>query len=140
MLYLDTSVLIAAMTPEVGTFRVLAWLAKQDSSALNISYWTVTEFSSALSVKTRTGQITHDLRANATVEFARLAAETFVVNEVKSSHFIAAARFVDDMALTLRGPDALHLAIALGLRATLCTLDKKFAEAAVSVGAKVIVP
>jgi uncharacterized protein len=140
MLYLDTSVLIAAMTPEVGTVRVLAWLAKQDSSALNISYWTVTEFSSALSVKTRTGQITPGLRANVTVEFARLAAETFVVNEVKSSHFIAAARFVDDMALTLRGPDALHLAIALGLGATLCTLDKKFAEAAVSVGAKVIVP
>jgi uncharacterized protein len=140
MLYLDTSLLISVMTPESGTVRVLSWLAKQDSSALNISYWTVTEFSSALSVKTRKGQITPGLRANAMAEFAKLAAETFIVSEVKSSHFIAAARFVDNIALTLRGPDALHLALAMDLGATLCTLDKKFAEAAAAVGAKVTMP
>jgi uncharacterized protein len=137
MLYLDTSVLIGAMTPETGTVRVLAWLAKQDSSLLNISHWTVTEFSSALSVKQRAGQITQTQRANALAEFAKLAAETFIVNEVKSIHFIAAARFVDNNALTLRGPDALHLALVIDLGATLCTLDKKFADA---VGVKVLTP
>jgi uncharacterized protein len=140
MLYLDTSVLVGAMTPEADTVRVLAWLGKQDASALNISHWTVTEFSSALSIKTRTGQITPGLRANAMAEFARLVAETFVVNEVRPSHFIAAARFVEHDATALRGPDALHLAVSMGLGATLCTLDRKLAEAASTVGAKVSIP
>jgi uncharacterized protein len=140
MLYIDTSILIGAMTPEAGTVRVLAWLAKQDSSALNISHWTVTEFSSALSVKTRRGQITPGQQANAMAEIAKLAEETFIVSEVRSSHFITAARFVENITLTLRGPDALHLAIAMDIGATLCTLDKKLADAASAVGAKVTMP
>lgn len=140
MLYLDTSVLIGALTPEAGTVRIQTWFALQDFNALNISHWTLTEFASALSAKTRTGQITPGLRAEAMAEFAKLAAETFVVNEVRRSHFIAAARLVDNIALALRGPDALHLAIALELGATLCTHDKKLADAAAYVGAKVTIP
>ncbi|MGI8578476.1 MAG: type II toxin-antitoxin system VapC family toxin [Nocardioidaceae bacterium] len=56
MLYLDTSVLVAAFTPESVTHAVQAWLGAQDPAELAISDWLATEFSSALSIKTRSGQ------------------------------------------------------------------------------------
>lgn len=56
---------------------------------------------------------------------------------IKPAHFIAAARLADNAALALRAPDALHLAIAMEIGAALCTLDKKLADAAAAVGAKV---
>jgi hypothetical protein len=54
--YLDTPVLLAALTNERETARMQNWLAQQTQGDLVVSEWVATEFSAALSVKLRTGQ------------------------------------------------------------------------------------
>jgi uncharacterized protein len=65
MLYLDTSVIVSALTKEADTALSQFWLAKQETSELTISDWTTTEFASALSIKLRTRALGVDDRAAA---------------------------------------------------------------------------
>lgn len=51
------------------------------------------------------------------------------MSPLTGSHFRTAAKFVDQNALGLRAGDALHLAIAAELGATVQTLDQRLAEA-----------
>ena len=57
MLYLDTSLLVAALTNEQETERIQGWLGQRAEGDLAIHYWVATEFSSALSIKPRAGHI-----------------------------------------------------------------------------------
>jgi predicted nucleic acid-binding protein len=134
MLYLDTSLIVAALSAELATPVVQAWLAEQDATQLLISDWTVTEISSALSIKVRTGQIGLDQRAGALAMFNKLVAESFTVLPVTGGQFRAAARFVDQHTLGLRAGDALHLAVASEHGATVCTLDQRLAGAGPALG------
>lgn len=136
MLYLDTSLLVAALSNEADTPRIQAWLSEQNPEELAISDWVTTEFSSALSIKLRTGQIRSSDRANILAAFAQLAAGSLIVWPVTRSQFRAAAKYADQYSLGLRAGDALHLAISGDHGAELCTLDKRMAECGRASGVK----
>jgi predicted nucleic acid-binding protein len=111
-LYLDTSLLVAALTNGTETGRIQAWLGEQEPGTLAISDWVITEFSAALSMKLRSGQIEAIHRADTLAMFARLSVDSFTALLISGLQFRTAARFADQHALGLRAGDTLHLAIA----------------------------
>ena len=136
ILYLDTAVLVAALTHEAKTARTLRRLDDQAPELLAISDWVTTEFSSALSIKLRSGQIETQHRADALAMFTTMSAETLTVPPISAAQFRTAARFADQHALGLRAGHALHLAICADHGATLCTLDRQLSEAGAALGVK----
>ncbi len=135
-LYLDTSLLVTALTKEAETARIQQWLREQATTTLAVSDWVLTEFSSALSLKVRARQITAANRADALAAFARWVEESFSLLAVSGLQFRTAARFADQYVLGLRAGDALHLAICADHGATLCTLDRSLSEAGPALGVK----
>lgn len=137
MLYVDTSVIVSALTNETDTALSQTWLARQDTSDLTISDWTATEFASALSMKLRTGALGADHRAAALSAFTRLCVESLRTLPVAREDFRAAAQLAGQSDLNLRAGDALHLAICANHGASLCTLDRRLAETAPRIGVPV---
>lgn len=134
MLYLDTSLLVAAVTNEQRTAEIQQWLAAQSPEELTISDWVITEFSAALSMKVRRGHLDPTQRADVLAQFTAMAEASFTTLNVSSLDFRTAARLADQHATGLRAGDALHLAIAANHGLRLCALDRSLVSAAQSLG------
>ncbi|HSC18353.1 MAG TPA: type II toxin-antitoxin system VapC family toxin [Rhizomicrobium sp.] len=136
--YLDTSLLVAALTTEDKTIDAQVWISSQRPSSMALSDWVITEFSSALSVKMRTGQIDATERSIALSKFNQLVDSAFTLLPLDRIYFHTAARFADHHKSGIRAGDALHLAIASERGLTLCTLDRHLAAAGPDLGAKLL--
>lgn len=132
--YLDTSVVIALLTPEAHSDRIDTWFAAHPEAALAISPWVITEIASALSIKLRSGAIDADQRALVMARWQQMLSDSISVLPVTQPHFEAAANFAAQHALGLRAGDALHLAVAADAGCSLLTLDQVMAAAAPHVG------
>ncbi len=134
MLYIDTSVLVAALTNESRTAEMQNWLASQSPEDLVISDWVMTEFSAALSMKVRTGQLGPAHKAEALAMFRSMAEVSICSVAVDRFDFATAARLSDQHATGLRAGDALHLAIAANHGYRLVSLDHGLGDAALALG------
>jgi hypothetical protein len=132
--YVDTSLLVAAVAAEPGTRAAQDWLTVHAEDDCCISDWVVAEVSSALALKLRVGDLDRPRRAAALAAFTHLATDVLPVLPIGPVHFRLAASFCDREDLGLRAPDALHLAIAADHGATLVTADRRFREAALTLG------
>lgn len=132
--YVDTSVIVAAITPEPHTATAHDWLAVTQDQPLALSAWVFTEVQSALSRKLRMGRITLEHRAAAQSQLTRLVADSFSFIPVEERHFGRAAYLVERHESGLRAGDALHLAISGESGMTLCTFDRTLAEAGLLLG------
>lgn len=140
MFYVDTSVWVSAITKEPRSDDVWRWLEEFSDERFTISEWVVAEFSSALAVKLRTGQITLEQRAIALSEFSTTVSESLKILPIKSSHFRSAAVFADNYRIGLRAADALHLAVAADFGAVVCTLDTTMMAAGPLLGIETVTP
>jgi hypothetical protein len=137
--YLDASVLLPTLIAEPTTEAVYDCLGANGQELL-ISDFAAAEVASALSRLVRMALLSDSDASARLVDFdAWRAAMSFPVDMAASDArlaYIYARRF----DLALRAPDALHLAIARRLDATLVTLDRRMAAAARELGVAVAVP
>jgi hypothetical protein len=130
MIYLDTSIVVALFTSEAETDRLLDWIDAKSGQIVAVSRWVDLEFAAALAAKTRSGALDEPARKKSLLLYRRALRESFTRFEIGDAQFEHAERFAQSADPGLRGGDALHLGIAASYRATLCTLDKRQAEAA----------
>jgi uncharacterized protein len=138
--YLDTSVLVSALTHEAASERVRTWIAALDPEDILVSEWSVTEFNSALSIKQKQGGLTADLQARIQTKFNELTADSFEVLPVHSRHFRQAALFCRQSDLGLRAGDAVHIAVAAEAGSSFATLDRRMLRASQILGLMAIDP
>jgi predicted nucleic acid-binding protein len=130
MIYCDTSVIVSALTNEVGTTIAQEWLRRQAPKTLAFSGWVETELASALAMKQRRS-IMNDSERNAADQQWRKLSAPWRRMPIAEQHFAEAARLT---VVGLRAGDALHLAIAVSERLELATGDDVLASVAERVG------
>lgn len=134
MSYLDTSLLVAALTREERTEEMQHWLVQQPPEELVVSDWTITEFSAALAMKVRMRQLDETTRADVLNVFTAIIAESMTVLSVTRADFSTAAHLANQYGLGLRAGDALHLGIASRTGQPVISLDRTLVKAALAIG------
>lgn len=135
MIYLDTSFLAPLFREENATEKVTAFLSVQDAGSLAISKWTKVEFASLLAREVRMNVLNPEEAELALEEFHNLATASLAIWLPDARDFDLAAEYVAKFETGLRGPDALHLAIARNRGAEfVATLDEGMQLAASMLG------
>jgi hypothetical protein len=134
--YLDTSILLPTLIAEPTTEAVYDCLGA-DRQVLLISDFAAAEVASALSRLVRMALLTDADASARLADFDAWRAAMSLRVEIAASDARLAYIYARRFDLALRAPDALHLAIARRLDATLVTLDRRLATAARELGVAV---
>jgi uncharacterized protein len=137
--YLDASVLLPTLIAEPTTEAVYDCLDTNDQELL-ISDFAAAEVASALSRLVRMALLTHADALARLADFDAWRTAMALPVDIGPSDARLAYIYVRRFDLRLRAPDALHLAIAHRLGATLVTLDRRLATAAREMGIEVEMP
>jgi predicted nucleic acid-binding protein len=137
LIYVDTSVLLPIYVLEAGSEKANRIL--EAASPIFISDLTVAEFHVALARKVKLGElsVSQSDAARASLE-SHLEESLLRRVALLSSHSETAGHLASKSTVILRTLDALHLAVATGLGASLlATFDGRLAEAARGLGFEV---
>jgi uncharacterized protein len=134
--YLDASVLLPIIIEEPGSEAVERFLTRVDDG-LVISEFAAAEVASGVSRLVRTHLIARDVATRRLSIFDAWRADESQSIDIEGADVRAAGAIVRRFELTLRAPDALHLAVCRRLDARLATLDVRLTEAANKLGVMV---
>ena len=131
--YLDASVLVALFTQDAFTQRATVFLEAR-LPTLIVSDFAAVDFASFVSRLVRIGELGIDEARAVLANF-----DTWRLNgsnpiAVASSDIAAAATFIRRLDLTLRTADAINLAVAQRLAATVATFDTQMSASARALG------
>lgn len=132
-LYLDTSVIIPLILPDALVGRAESFRARA-RDVLIVSDYAGLEFSSAVSRRVRARELSGEDGAKALEVFDLWRVHRARGTLIESGDVARAETYVRLVDVTLRGPDAIHIAIAQRLGATLVTFDRRMAAAARTLG------
>ena len=134
--YLDASVLVALLTDDAFTLRADA-LLRANASVVIVSDFAAAEFASVIARHVRIGDITPNDARIAFSTFDAWTARATQRTETKAADVTAAEAFLRRLDLALRTPDAVNIAIAQRVGATLATFDHKMIASARALGTPV---
>ncbi len=138
-LYLDANILVALMTSEPLSERADEFL-RNNPQALIVSDFAAAEFASAIARRVRTQETTVEDAQKDLTEFDVWVARSTERIDLNTRDIATATVYLRRLDLTLVTPDALHIAIAGRLEATLVTFDRAMASAARALGMAVAMP
>jgi predicted nucleic acid-binding protein len=128
MRYVDTSVLVAYLTPEAGSDAADAFM-RSPGAPLAVSSWTEVELFSAMGLKIRTKQLDVTMAREVIDTYTRVVAPQLRHIPVEDLNHNQAAVLLDGWTTPLRAADALHLSIAAAHSAVIFTFDSVMAAA-----------
>lgn len=128
--YLDTSLLVAALIREAGTDTAKRFLQAAEGRDWLLSAWTEVELASALSIKCRSGVITGEESAEALQRYGVLRDARCTLVALEAQDFSTAQGFCAHPTPAIRAGDALHLAVCQRQRSALASFDRDLCDAA----------
>ena len=134
--YLDASILVALFTCDAFTDRANEFLAAE-LPVLVVSDFAAAEFASAVARLMRIDQITGSEGRAILAAFDSWRLRVADTTGILSSDVMTAASFIRRLDLTLRTADAINIAIAERIGATLATFDVKMGNSARAIGVSV---
>ena len=138
-LYLDASVLVALFVIDPSSARAEAFLSSQPEIVV-VNDFSVAVFSSAVGRRVRTHDLTREDGQLAFFNLGTWVARSAYRQEITTADVDAANRILRRLDVNLRTPDAIHIAIAQRLEATLVTFDRSMAAGARALGIAVATP
>jgi len=128
--YLDTSLLVAALVHESATAAVCSFLHHAEHDIWQVSRWVDAELASALAMQTRRGVISAIERDEAFTRYQILSAQRLHSLHIEAADYELAARLCLSEDAPLRAGDAVHLALCKRHNSCLVSLDKGLCRAA----------
>jgi uncharacterized protein len=132
-LYLDASVLVALFSDDAHTERTDLFF-REHPTPVAVSDFAAAEFASAIARKVRERSVDKPAARGVFRSFDEWLDTRALRLECTSADILAAASLIRRLDLSLRTPDALHLAIARRAGVGLATLDEQMAATARALG------
>ncbi|HEV2335053.1 MAG TPA: type II toxin-antitoxin system VapC family toxin [Stellaceae bacterium] len=137
--YLDTNLVAAVLIPEPLSDRAERFLASCEDLVV-VSDLVAVEFSSLLARRIRTREFTVDQARTALANFDAWTDRLAERADIHASDLSVATSFLRRLDLPLRSLDAIHIAAARRIGATLVTFDRQMEASARALGMAVATP